>query len=154
MNAQPGQPGKHVGGWAWLRKQTAGVRRRLVLVATALVALALAIGAAAMLLILRQALLGAADRATVAKAEEVVAALQNSSIDNVDRSLMATSDVVDLIQIVDSNGRVILTSKASGVGSALQTSIPEPGAQRTFGDIRLDGGTHRIPRGRDRHLDR
>lgn len=140
MNAQPGHPGKLVVGWAWLRKQTAGVRRRLVLVATALVALALAIGAAAMLLILRQALLGAADRATVAKAHEVVAAVQNSSIDNVDRSLMATSDVVDLIQVVDSNGRVILTSKASGGGSALQTSIPEPGAQRTFGDIRLDGG--------------
>jgi signal transduction histidine kinase len=124
---------------SWVRSKTAGVRRRLVLVATALVALALAVGAAVMLLILREALVQAADRATEAKAHELVSAIDAGGLNGFDRSLLVTSDVVDLVQVVGPGGAVLFTSDSGG-RRALRPSIPEPGETTAFGDIHIGGG--------------
>lgn len=92
------------------RESVRPVRVRLTLLATALVTAALAVAALAMVLVLHRILLGAADAATQARADQIRAAIASEGVGGVDGTLLAQAHNVDVIQIIDASGRVRLVN--------------------------------------------
>ncbi|MBJ7290981.1 HAMP domain-containing sensor histidine kinase [Williamsia sp.] len=133
-----GDPGTVSNRLTWLRRRLAGVRIRLTVIATLLLAVALALAAAIMLFVLHESLLNAADGATSARAGQIAQALQNESPATIDVQLLAPSDDVDAIQIVSPDGTVL-----AGTPNARQSPLSggaAPGARRTVDDARMRSG--------------
>ncbi|WP_231855412.1 sensor histidine kinase [Tsukamurella pseudospumae] len=110
------------------------VRSRLTLTATALVTVALVIAGAVMVLVLHRVLLDSADNTNTARATDIAAALAESGPDGIDDGLLSPGQNIDLIQILDSEGRVLRSSR-SHPGGALGGVVPA--GARTV----LDGAT-------------
>lgn len=105
-----------------------------------MVTIALAVAAAILLVTIHQVLLHSADSSTAARAHQIAEAIRAEGIAGVDDAMLATARDVDLIQIVDSRGRVLLSSHPH-TGGALTDPLP-PGAQRTIRETRaMPGGT-------------
>ncbi|WP_226995732.1 sensor histidine kinase [Gordonia phthalatica] len=99
------------------------MRSRLTLLATGLVIVALLVAGAVMVLVLHGVLLNKADAANSARANEIVAALADSDPAQLDESLFNTDQTVDIIQILDSTGHVIRSSRrhpGGGLGEPLK----------------------------------
>ncbi|WP_246008017.1 sensor histidine kinase [Gordonia oryzae] len=119
---------------AWLRRCTAGVRARLTILATVLLAAALAAAAGLMLLVLHKSLLTSADAATSARAVELATTVRTESMSGLDASALTTSKDIDVIQIIGADGRVI--AGTAGDRGAPLTHPLGPGERST-----LDGAT-------------
>ena len=117
-----------------LRRATNGVRARLTIVATVLLATALAGAAGLMLLVLHQSLLNSADAATSARAAELSSAVHGEGVGGIDTSTLATSKDIDVIQVIGSDGRVLAATP--GAGAAPITRPLAPGGRAT-----VDGAT-------------
>ncbi|MEP9415544.1 MULTISPECIES: sensor histidine kinase [unclassified Gordonia (in: high G+C Gram-positive bacteria)] len=94
----------------WLTERTRGVRIRLTLVATTLVTVALTIAAVVLVLVLRHLLLHAADAATQSRAHEIAEVVQEQGIAGLDESLLSPVRNVDVVQVVDAEGTVVVSS--------------------------------------------
>lgn len=90
-----------------LRAATGPVRRRLTLVATALVTVALAIAAGLILVILHSVLTTSADDAVRARAAQLSTALRTDPVSELDSSLLTTTGDVDIIQLLGAGGDVL-----------------------------------------------
>ncbi|WP_231373733.1 cell wall metabolism sensor histidine kinase WalK [Nocardia sp. 348MFTsu5.1] len=113
-----------------IRAVATSVRGRLTILATSLLALALALAAAIMLYVLYQSLLNSADAATSARAHEVATAIAAEGVAQLDDSSLVLSENLDVIQVIDTQGRVLVSNPSTHT-SALTPPI-EPGTQRTF----------------------
>ncbi|MGC4935331.1 sensor histidine kinase [Gordonia sp. DT30] len=94
----------------WLSRRLRPVRARLTLLATALVTLALGIAAVILVVAIHQILLRSADGATTSRAHQIADVLSTEGVRGVDRSLLAPTRDINLVQIVDAAGRVQLSS--------------------------------------------
>ncbi|QKT06558.1 HAMP domain-containing protein [Gordonia sp. X0973] len=110
------------------------VRARLTLLATALVTVALAVAAVAMVFTLRHILLRNADSATQSRAEQIATALPSEGIDGIDHALLTPTRNVDVIQILDSHGRVLRVNNPE-FSRPLSTPVPA-------GQVRVIHGAH------------
>ncbi|MDL9937694.1 HAMP domain-containing sensor histidine kinase [Gordonia sp. ABSL1-1] len=115
------------------------MRTRLTLIATALVTCALLVAGTVLVLVLHSVLLRTADGANSARANEVAAALADSSPAGVDEALFNTDQNVDLVQILNGNGQVVRTSRSragAGLGGPLPpgTHVVVDGAQAAPSD--------------------
>ncbi|MEH3154614.1 MAG: HAMP domain-containing sensor histidine kinase [Gordonia paraffinivorans] len=117
-----------------LRRSTTGVRARLTIVATVLLAAALAGAAGLMLLVLHQSLLNSADAATSSRAGELGSTLRTESVSGLEASSLSTSKDIDLIQIIGPDGRVV-TGTPGDLTGALARPLT-PGRRET-----VDGAT-------------
>lgn len=95
---------------AGTRTRLARVRVRLTVVATALLAVGLAIAAGVMLLVLHQSLLSTADGVTRARASEIADALRTTPAAALGADILAPTTSVDLVQIVDADGGVLVAT--------------------------------------------
>ncbi|MDQ1602587.1 MAG: hypothetical protein QOE01_432, partial [Actinomycetota bacterium] len=80
-----------------------GVRGRLTLTATVLVALVLAVGSALLMLALHRALIGSLDASARQRAADVATLIDTG---NLPRSIPASGGTV-LVQVIDARGRVL-----------------------------------------------
>lgn len=122
---------------AGTRTRLARVRVRLTVVATALLAVGLAIAAGVMLLVLHQSLLSTADGVTRARATEIADTLRVTPVTSLDAGILAPTTSVDLVQIVDAGGRVLAASPGGG-----QTPLVRPvtaDTSRTQDDAEIPG---------------
>ena len=122
---------------AGARSRLARVRVRLTVVATALLAVGLAIAAGVMLLVLHQSLLSTADGVTRARASEITDALRTTPVASLDAGVLAPTTSIDLIQVVDADGRVLVATPGDR-----DVPLAAPGAAgstRTLDDARLAG---------------
>lgn len=95
---------------ARMRDRLRPVRARLTLLATALVTVALTIAAVILVLAIHQVLLHAADTATGSRAHQIAEVIAEEGIGGVDTSMLSPTRNVDIVQIVDATGRVLLSS--------------------------------------------
>ncbi|GAA1876748.1 ATP-binding protein [Williamsia serinedens] len=122
---------------AGARTRLARVRVRLTVVATALLAVGLAIAAGVMLLVLHQSLLSTADGVTRARASEIADALRTTPVASLDAGVLAPTTSIDLIQVVDADGRVLVATPGDR-----DVPLAAPGAAgstRTLDDARIAG---------------
>lgn len=115
------------------------VRSRLTLLATTLVTLALAIAAVILTVALHEILLGQADAATRARATQIADIVRSDGIDGVEPELLAPTRNVDIIQIVDAQGRIRLSNQHP-TGTPLGSPV-------AAGDQRVIDGAHTSPGG-------
>ncbi|WP_328858007.1 HAMP domain-containing histidine kinase [Williamsia herbipolensis] len=92
---------------ATLDRYVGGVRIRLTILATVLLAISLAAAAVIMLLVLHRSLLNSADAATGARATEIAATVRTESPRGLDSATLTTSKDLDVIQVLDTTGAVI-----------------------------------------------
>lgn len=119
------------------RTRLARVRVRLTVVATALLAVGLALAAGVMLLVLHQSLLSTADGVTRARASEIADALRTTPVASLDAGVLAPTTSIDLIQIVAADGRVLVATPGDR-----DIPLAPPGAAgstRTLDDARIAG---------------
>lgn len=86
------------------------VRMRLTVVAAGLVAATLAVAGLLIIVLFRHVLVDDADSATSARAEQIAAAATDEGIAGIDRSMMTNGDNIAVITVIDSSGRVRLSS--------------------------------------------
>ncbi|MBA4022908.1 MAG: two-component sensor histidine kinase [Gordonia sp.] len=97
---------------ASLRTALGSVRGRLTILATTLLAVALALAGIIMLFVLNQSLLGSADSATSSRAQEVSTTISTDGLPGLNHAALALPDDLDVIQIVDARGRVLVSNPA------------------------------------------
>ncbi len=95
---------------AALNRYLGGVRIRLTILATVLLAISLAVAAVIMLLVLHQSLLNSADAATGARATEIAATVRTEALGGLDSTALMTSKDLDVIQIIDTTGTVVAST--------------------------------------------
>ena len=121
---------------AWSRP----VRTRLTLVATILVTLALAIAAVGIVLTLRHLLLGAADSAAQTRAHQIEAAVAEGCVTELDAALLTAGDNIDVIQVVDAAGTIVVTN-SPGYDRPLSPPLPPGRSQVIHGAHADSSGT-------------
>lgn len=109
-----------------LNRYVGGVRIRLTILATALLAIALAVAAVIMLFVLHRSLLNSADAATGARATEIAATVHTESPRGLDSAALMTSKDLDVIQVIDTTGAVV----AATMGDRAAPLVP-PAASGT-----------------------
>lgn len=109
------------------------MRFRLTLIATLLVSVALGIAGAGLALALNHLLTDSADRASVARAQQIVAALEDGGLPAVTTAMMRPTDDVDVVQIINARSRVVRTS-ATEVDVALAFPV-SPRTLERRGDL-------------------
>lgn len=114
-----------------------GVRGRLTILATAMLAVALALAAAIMLFVLYQSLLGSADVATSARVQELAATIDSEGVGGVDAAVLVPTDDLDVIQVIDSSGHLVAANPA-GPRSPLVSPLAA-GERRTIDGARFPG---------------
>src|SRR6476620_7911191 len=95
----------------WARPTRWGLPIRSALTAAAVVAVALALGAVALVFFLDRALLSALDDAATARAQDLTTALRADSPADLDSQLLDTDQRIALVQVVDSGGQVVQSSQ-------------------------------------------
>ncbi|SIS09417.1 sensor histidine kinase [Williamsia sterculiae] len=121
----------------WARDRLRPVRQRLTVVATLLLAVALALAAGIMLLVLRAALNNSADTTTQGRADHVASVLATEGSGGVDSVLLAATKDVDVIQVIDAHGTIVASTPGAARGAL---SSPQPtGSRRTIDDAQIDG---------------
>lgn len=111
-------------GYERVRASSSSVRGRLTIVAAALLTVALALAAAIMLFVLHQSLLGYADAATSARADEVAAGIGTGGVAGLDNGVLTPSETLDVIQVVDSQGMVVASDRQHSTSALLQPAAP------------------------------
>ncbi|WLP90814.1 MULTISPECIES: ATP-binding protein [Gordonia] len=110
-------------------RRTRPVRMRLTLIATALVTIALAIAAVVMVFALHHVLVRSADATTAARAQQIADNVRDRGLSTIDRSLLTTGQNIAVIQVVDADGRVVVTNDPRYVEPLLPTL--QPGQHRS-----------------------
>ncbi|MGB3301721.1 MAG: ATP-binding protein [Gordonia sp. (in: high G+C Gram-positive bacteria)] len=109
------------------------VRMRLTLIATALVLVALLVAGGVMVLVARNLLYGAADQATSTRANEIATEVALDGVDGLDKALLNLNQYVDIIQIYDPAG-TLLISTFHGSAKPLGPSLA-PGSETVNDDV-------------------
>lgn len=92
------------------------VRVRLTLLASALVAVALSVGAAAVLVALYRSSGYSADVATGARARQIATVAQTEGLAGLNESPLTDSRLVDIVQVVDDTGTVVFSGQRFPTG--------------------------------------
>ena len=119
------------------------VRTRLTVVATVLVAIALAVAALIMVFALHHILARSADSATSARAHQIAGILTNEGLAGIEPSLLTTAQNVAVIQIVDSTGAIRVSNNqkydrplspplVGGEQTTLPSAYAENGSEETY----------------------
>ncbi len=104
-----------------------GVRGRSTAAAVLVVAIALAVGAAVLLVLLQRALISnVADQAT-SRAFDVAGQVAEEGESGLDRELVENTRPTQLIQVIDEHGKVVASSSPRAAGTALSTLRPDVG---------------------------
>jgi len=90
--------------------QRGGVRARSVVAATVVVAVAYTLGSALFIALLQQSLLSTIDGAASTRAVEVAGEVRHLGLEAVSDDLVVNTRSTQIVQVVDSIGRVVLTS--------------------------------------------
>lgn len=114
------------------------VRARTTLLATGLVTLALAVAAIAMLLSVKYLLSQDVDTATATRATQVATALENTPAGELDRALLLSSPEVGVVQVIDADGRIVVTNEAR-YSTPLTSPLP-PGRSSVIDGAHADAG--------------
>ncbi|MEZ5210729.1 HAMP domain-containing histidine kinase [Gordonia sp. PP30] len=123
----------------WLPDRARSVRVRTTLLATGLVTLALLFAAVVMVLALKHILIRNADAATLARAHQIETALATDRPADLDRALFVAAGDVDVVQVIDDSGRVLL---ATDPRYSTPLSRPlAPGTRITIDDGHAAGDT-------------
>ncbi|WP_440713456.1 ATP-binding protein [Gordonia sp. FQ] len=123
----------------WLPDRARSVRVRTTLLATGLVTLALLFAAVVMVLALKHILIRNADAATLARAHQIETALATDRPADLDRALFVAAGDVDVVQVIDGSGRVLL---ATDPRYSTPLSRPlAPGTRITIDDGHAAGDT-------------
>lgn len=117
-----------------LSRMVRPVRSRLTLTSTALVIAALLIAGAVMVLLVHRILLNNVDSTNAARATEIASTLATTDPAGIDESLFTTGQNIDLVQILDGQGRVLRSSRPHPGGPL---GAPIPAGER----IVVDGAT-------------
>ncbi len=122
-----------------------GVRIRAALAAVLVLAVALAVAAVAVLWLLQRSLQAAADDAAGSRASQLTAHLSTDTLSEIDPSMLATDGHTTLIQVLDTAGRVVLSSPGAP-NAPLVTTRGAPGVQRKLGRLgnTAFGGDYRV----------
>lgn len=110
-----------------IRRHGSGVRTRLTVIATVLVALALAVAGAIVLLLLHRSLMHNATNTTTAKTADIAAAVAPRGVAGADLDGLLAPGGIDVIQIVDARGAVIAADPTHRGSPPLTTERPAPG---------------------------
>lgn len=111
------------------------VRARSVLAAGLVVALALGAGAAALFFVLQRSMLRSLDQAASARASDIADRVTVIGEGGLDRQLKLTARDDQIVQLVNSRGAVVATSRAASADAARQ-----PGDDRPFTGLRARPG--------------
>ena len=122
---------------ASLRTVLGSVRGRLTILATTLLAAGLALAGIIMLFVLNQSLLGSADSATSSRAQEVATTISAEGLPGVDHAVLALPEDLDVIQIVDARGRVLVSNPAGRQAPLVQPV--QAGDRRTVDGAKFPG---------------
>ena len=114
--------------WRTLVRPLLGIRARSTAAALLVVAIGLAVGAALLLVLLRQSLVsGVADVATI-RASEVADQVQAEDGSDLGKYLGETNRGAQLVQVLDAEGRVVGSSTSRALSSPVSSLRPENGA--------------------------
>ncbi|TWD84615.1 signal transduction histidine kinase [Kribbella amoyensis] len=121
------------------RLRPATVRSRSTAAAVVVVAVAMALGAAVLLLLLQRALITGVSDAADERAAEVANQISDEGVTSLAQDLPETTRPGQVIQVLDSSGRVVAASSAQADTTALTDLRPVAGTvQRTeAGDLEL-----------------
>lgn len=112
----------HLRGWA------RGIRVRTSLLATVVVALALVGASAALLVLQRQQLIDGLTAVAEQQGQNAVKQIQQTGLNAVDvTALSATAGEPALLQVIDSQGRLLVSSDQLGEGGPITDATPAPG---------------------------
>jgi len=123
----------------WIRQHGSGVRTRLTVIATTLVALALAGAGAIVLLLLHRSLMHNATNTTAAKTSVIASAIATHGVGGADLDGLLAPGGVDVIQIVDARGTVIAADPTHRQSPPLTTTRPAPGRTEQMEDADFPG---------------
>ena len=110
------------------RGRTVPIRIRLTVIATATVACALLSAALLLVLSINSVLVHGADSVAAARASQLAAAVHEEGTSGVDAELLTQTQNVDVIQILDSHGRVVIAVPATDTA---MTVAATPGGEHT-----------------------
>lgn len=113
------------------------LRAHLTLVATAIVAASLLITAGLLILAINSVLVHAADSATASRAAQLSAAVHQEGPAGVDGELLKQADNIDIIQVLDSDGRVVIAVPPTRI-HALTSPVNPEGRHSIYVDERYD----------------
>ena len=112
--------------WRTMVRPFLGIRARSTAAALLVVAIALAVGAALLLVLLRQSLVSAVADVANIRATEVADQVQSDDGSALGEYLAETNRGAQLVQLVDSGGRVISSSTSRAQSSPVSTLRPGP----------------------------
>ncbi|MFF0269864.1 sensor histidine kinase [Kribbella sp. NPDC004536] len=109
------------------RLRRASVRSRSAAAAVVVVAAAMALGAAVLLLLLQRALITAASDAADGRAADVAAQVGSEGVENLHSYLAKTTRSSQIVQVLDSSGRIVAASSARAESAPLTGLRPANG---------------------------
>lgn len=118
----PGSP-----RWRSAIRPFLGIRARSSAAALLVVAVALALGAALLLVLLRQSLVSTVYDTAVARSSEVVDHVQSDDAPDLAEYLVATNRGEQVVQVVDTSGKVVFSSTTRALGPTISTLRPTSG---------------------------
>lgn len=119
----------------WVRRYGSGVRVRLTVIATLVVALGLAVAGAIVLLLLHRSLTHNAASTASAKTADIAASISAGAEAGSELDGLSGPAGVDVIQIVDAQGRVISGDPAHRANPPLTVARPAPGTTSHLEDV-------------------
>ncbi|WP_202421721.1 HAMP domain-containing sensor histidine kinase [Gordonia sp. SID5947] len=108
------------------------------IIAAAVVTVALAVGGMAMLFMLHRANNEAMYRSTGRQAYQIAAAIERRGVPGVDMDDLAPGAGVDVIQVIDADGRVVRSSPGAPTGPIIEID-QAPHTYRYFDDVSIPG---------------
>ena len=122
----------------WSRR---GIRARATIVAVGVVAIALLVIGSTLVFVLRGALTSALDEGVQQRAREVAAEIADENVEAATPSIDAAPGDNTLVQIVDSKGKVLVSSPSIIGKPAIQTGLT-PGPTPTTAEVQLPFVNH------------
>ncbi|MEU4191820.1 HAMP domain-containing sensor histidine kinase [Kribbella sp. NPDC026611] len=110
------------------RLRRASVRSRSTAAAVVVVAAAMALGAAVLLLLLQRALITTVSDAADGRAADVASQVSQQGVARLSADLAESTRASQLIQVLDSTGKIVAASSARADNKALTGLHPAPGA--------------------------
>jgi signal transduction histidine kinase len=132
---------------AWARPRYWGIPARSAFVSATVVLVALSLAGAGLVALLYGSLQSGMDAAAVARVQDIAAALQFDTPQDLDGSLLLTDQRVVAVQVIDSSGAVIQRSASAPatplvpvdtVGAAMRSGLPDASPE---GDMRIAAQT-------------
>ena len=113
--------------WRFLARPLAGVRARSTTAAVLVVTIALAAGAALLVLFLQNALIGSVRDAAGTRAGEVAALLRAEGVNGMGEQLVENNRAAQIVQVVNQGGTVVATSTPKAAKAPLSAARPGQG---------------------------